>query len=214
VASNWDATLHARPRPKSRAVSSKRLVNGWSDLVLMDLTLDNLRRGAVVPGTVRVGAPSTAVRSVTTRVRGQVSTRPSTSQTTAALAACGAVLPEVLAAADELGAEDVLVDVVDVTSPGRLYRAWREAQVTGIRTARVPDLPGALRACFPHRAPIVTVQDASSHNLAWLGSALGVPTSSLGVDDFGQSGSVTDLYAQHHLDSGSIVNAALGVLGL
>jgi len=130
------------------------------------------------------------------------------------LAACGAVLPEVLAAADELGAEGVFVDVVDVTSPGRLYRAWREAQVSGIRTARVPDLPGALRACFPHRAPIVTIQDASSHNLAWLGSALGVPTSSLGVDDFGQSGSVTDLYARHQLDSGSIVNAALGVLGL
>ncbi|GAA2180205.1 1-deoxy-D-xylulose-5-phosphate synthase N-terminal domain-containing protein [Brooklawnia cerclae] len=130
------------------------------------------------------------------------------------LAATGAVMPEVLAAADELSDEGVAVDVVDITSPGRLYRAWRRGVEDGIGSARVPDLPGVLRACFPHRAPIVTVQDASSHHLAWLGGALGVCSASLGVDAFGQSGAVADLYAAHRLDAGSVVNAALGVMGL
>ena len=81
-------------------------------------------------------------------------------------------------------------------------------------TARVPGLPGALRAVFRDRRPIVTVQDASGHSLMWLGGALGVPAASLGVDSFGQSGSVEALDREPHLDAGSIVTAALGVLGL
>ncbi|MCC2594118.1 pyruvate dehydrogenase [Tessaracoccus sp. OS52] len=129
------------------------------------------------------------------------------------IATCGVVVPEVLAAGAELAEEGVAVDVIDVPSPGRLHRAWRESTVAGIRSARVPDLPGALRI-FPARTPLLTVQDASSHQLAWLGAALGVPTACLGVDTFGQSGSIADLYREHNLDRGSIVNAALGVLGL
>ncbi len=130
------------------------------------------------------------------------------------LVGCGAVLPEVLDAADQLTDEGILVDVVDVPSPGRLYQSWRGGVVQGVRTARVPGLPGTLRACFSSRAPIVTVHDASSHALSWLGGAMGVPLASLGVDTFGQSGGVDDLRRDHDLDAGSIINAALGVLGL
>jgi len=130
------------------------------------------------------------------------------------LVGAGAVMPEVLAAADELGDEGILVDVVDVTSPGRLYRDWRAGIIDGVRAARPPGLPGVLRAVFRERRPIVTVQDAASHSLTWLGGALGVPSAPLGVDSFGQSGSVDALYGEHHLDAGSIVNAALGLLSL
>jgi hypothetical protein len=96
----------------------------------------------------------------------------------------------------------------------RLYRAWQRTLRQGVRTATTPSIPGALRACFPERAPVVTVHDAASHSLAWLGSALGAPSVPLGVDGFGQSGSVAALYAAHDLDSGSIVNAALAALSL
>ena len=135
------------------------------------------------------------------------------------LAASGAVLPEVLAAAAELADEGIAVNVVDVTSADRLYRAWQRTLRQGVRTATVPSIPGALRSAFldgafGDRAPIVTVHDAASHTLSWLGSALGVPAVSLGVDSFGQSGSVSDLYRAHDLDSGSIVNAALAALSL
>jgi pyruvate dehydrogenase E1 component len=130
------------------------------------------------------------------------------------LAGCGAVLPEVLAAAAELSEEGIAASVVDVTSVDRLYRAWQRTLRQGVRTATAPSIPGALRTAFPDRAPIVTVHDAASHTLSWLGSALGVPAVSLGVDSFGQSGTVADLYRAHDLDSGSIVNAALAALSL
>jgi pyruvate dehydrogenase E1 component len=130
------------------------------------------------------------------------------------LAGCGAVLPEVLAAAAELRDEGIAASVVDVTSADRLYRAWQRTLRQGVRTATAPSIPGALRTAFPDRAPIVTVHDAASHTLSWLGSALGVPAVSLGVDSFGQSGAVADLYRAHDLDPGSIVNAALAALSL
>jgi pyruvate dehydrogenase E1 component len=126
----------------------------------------------------------------------------------------GSVLPEVLAAAEELRSEGVAAHVVDITSADRLYRAWQRTLRQGVRTATTPSIPGALRACFPERAPVVTVHDASSHAMAWLGSALGVPAVPLGVDGFGQSGSVEALYQAHDLDAGSIVNAALAALSL
>jgi pyruvate dehydrogenase E1 component len=130
------------------------------------------------------------------------------------LAGCGAVLPEVLAAAAELSEEGIAASVVDVTSADRLYRAWQRTLRQGVRTATAPSIPGTLRTAFPDRAPIVTVHDAASHTLSWLGSALGVPAVSLGVDSFGQSGAVADLYRAHDLDPGSIVNAALAALSL
>jgi pyruvate dehydrogenase E1 component len=130
------------------------------------------------------------------------------------LVGCGAVLPEVLAAAGELADEGIAATVVDVTSADRLYRAWQRTLRQGVRTATAPSIAGALRSAFPDRAPVVTVHDAASHAMSWLGSALGVPAVSLGVDGFGQSGTVADLYRAHDLDSGSIVNAALAALSL
>jgi pyruvate dehydrogenase E1 component len=127
---------------------------------------------------------------------------------------CGAVLPEVLHAAAELAEEGIAATVVDVTSADRLHRAWQRTLRQGVRTATAPSIPGALRSAFPDRAPVVTVHDAASHAMSWLGSALGVPAVSLGVDTFGQSGAVADLYRAHDLDPGSIVNAALGALSL
>ncbi|TDC98291.1 pyruvate dehydrogenase [Actinomadura sp. 7K507] len=130
------------------------------------------------------------------------------------LAASGAVMPEVLEAAGELADEGVAAHVVDVTSAGRLYRSWQDGLRQGVRTATARPAPDGLRAAFPDRAPVVTVQDAASHALAWLGSALGVAAVPLGVDEFGQSGSIRDLYELHDLRAGAIVNAALAALHL
>jgi pyruvate dehydrogenase E1 component len=54
------------------------------------------------------------------------------------LAACGAVMPEVLEAAAVLHDEGIAAHVVDLTSPGRLYRAWQRTLRQGVRTATAP----------------------------------------------------------------------------
>lgn len=123
------------------------------------------------------------------------------------LATSGAVIPEVLEAADELG-QEMAVDVVCITSGDRLFRAWRAQQ--GFGTAE----GGILDALFPldRKAPIVSVLDGHPHTLAFLGSLRGTPMACLGVDDFGQSGDVPDLYRHFQIDTESIVDAALDLV--
>jgi pyruvate dehydrogenase E1 component len=130
------------------------------------------------------------------------------------IATSGATVPEVLAAANELNDEGVRAHVVDVTSLDRLYASWQQSIRSGIRSATTPGTPGSIRQAFVPGVPVVTVHDAASHSMAWLGSALGVPSIPLGVDSFGQSGTVADLYGAHDLRPGSIVNAALAALAL
>lgn len=129
------------------------------------------------------------------------------------LVATGAVLPEVLEAAAELADEGVVANVIDVPSPGRFYRAWQRTVRQAVRTATTPSMAGTLRTVLGGR-PLVSIHDSASHGLAWLGSAMGVAQVALGVDEFGQSGTIADLYAAQDLDAGSIVNAALAVLSL
>ena len=128
------------------------------------------------------------------------------------LVGSGPVLTEVVAAAELLAEDGVAAHVIDVTSQSRLHTTWQRSVRTAVRNATVRDRPGALHAPFAAGRPLVTVHDASSHAMAWLGSALGVPSVSLGVDDFGQSGTIDDLYRIHGLDAESIATAALTVI--
>ena len=79
-------------------------------------------------------------------------------------------------------------------------------------TGRVIRRPSHLHRLVPgpeRRRPIVSVQDGASHALAWLGSALGTRQYNLGVDRFGESGTIDDLYELTGISTESIVNAAL-----
>lgn len=128
------------------------------------------------------------------------------------LATCGPVVPEVIEAARALGDEGVSTLVLDLTSSDRLYREWRTGLRDASRIARrhIDDFHLAtLLRPEERRLPIVTVHDAASHHLAWLGGVFGTRVVPVGVDSFGQSGSIHDLYGAFDLRSEQIVNAAL-----
>jgi pyruvate dehydrogenase E1 component len=131
-------------------------------------------------------------------------------------AACGAVLPEAVHAARVLADEGVAATVVDLTSPDRLYREWRGELASATRAARAPALQSLqLARLIPfdeRRAPIITVHDAASHSLAWLGSVFGQRVLPVGVDEFGQSGSIAELYDAFGFLPDQLANAALVAL--
>ena len=124
------------------------------------------------------------------------------------LVGVGAIMPEVCAAADELEASGIAVDVVCLTSAALIFRAMRVRQ--GL--ARGDD--SVLGELFPpeRAAPIVSVLDGHPHTLAFLGAIRSVPMAPLGVSDFGQSGDIQDLYAYFNIDADSIVGAALDLI--
>jgi len=120
--------------------------------------------------------------------------------------------PEAIAAAAELEGEGVAATVVHLTSPDRVYRSWRSGFAQSTASARVVRRPSHLHRLIPvaeRRRPIVSVHDAASHSLAWLGSAIGTRQFALGVDRFGESGTIAELHELVGIDAGSIVNAAL-----
>jgi pyruvate dehydrogenase E1 component len=124
------------------------------------------------------------------------------------LVGAGVVLPETLAAADELASVGVGADVVCLTSADLVYRALEARR--GLR----PGDDGILDRLFPaeRAAPIVTVLDGHPHTLSFLGGVHGRPTTGLGVSDFGRSGDVDDLYRAFGIDPATIVGAAWDLL--
>ena len=121
----------------------------------------------------------------------------------------GAVLPEVMAAADELESAGHPVDVACLTSADLVFRALRARQ--GLHEGESDQILDELLP--PDRAaPMVTVLDGHPHTLSFLGAIRCVPVACLGVDDFGQSGDVDDLYRYFAIDSETIVGAALDLL--
>ncbi|MEN8238721.1 MAG: 1-deoxy-D-xylulose-5-phosphate synthase N-terminal domain-containing protein [Actinomycetota bacterium] len=128
------------------------------------------------------------------------------------LAASGPVMPEVLAAADQLGEEGVAPTVIDVTSLDRLYRGWKNELAEATRTSTVAMGVGHIENLMKageRSAPIVTVHDAASHSMAWLGSVFGQRVVPIGVDRFGESGSIPELYEAFGLLPRQIATAAL-----
>ena len=124
------------------------------------------------------------------------------------LAGMGAVMPQVIVAADQLEEADIDADVVCISSADLLHRALQAR--SGLREgpdAVLDDLFGADRA-----APIVTVLDGHPHTLSFLSAVNGRPIAALGVQEFGQSGDVEDLYAYYGIDADTIVGAALDLI--
>ena len=120
----------------------------------------------------------------------------------------GAVMPQVVAAADELTASGVAAEVLCLTSPDLVFRAMRARQ--GLS----PGDPAVIDELFPPdvTAPFVTVVDGHPHALAFIAGARPAPIACLGVDDFGQSGDLDDLYRHHGIDTDTIIGAAVDLL--
>jgi len=126
-----------------------------------------------------------------------------------AVAYTGAVAPEAIEAHRQLQEDVPGAGLLAVTSADRLHAGWRDAQRArrqGDRAARasVERLLGAL----PAEAALVTVVDGHPATLSWLGAVARHRVQALGVDRFGQSGDIPDLYRAYHIDTDAILEAA------
>jgi pyruvate dehydrogenase E1 component len=120
-----------------------------------------------------------------------------------AIAYCGAVAPEALAAHEAISEDVPGAGLLAITSPGSLYRDWQES----LRTGR-PGTAERLLARLRRGAALVTVADGHPATLSWLGAVARQPIIPLGVDRFGQTGDIPDLYREYGIDRDAIVDAA------
>jgi pyruvate dehydrogenase E1 component len=127
----------------------------------------------------------------------------------AAIVFTGAIAPEVMTAWQQLEEDIPGLGLLNVTSPDLLHRDWSAARAerwtgTGARQSHAEHLLSAL----PRTAGLVTVIDGAPSTLSWLGGVLGMRVSPLGIDRFGQTGDLPDLYQKYRLDADAIADAA------
>jgi len=124
----------------------------------------------------------------------------------------GAVAPEAIEAVGMMAEDRRDVGLLAVTSADRLNAGWTaasRARERGLVHAR--SHVERLFADLPPHCAIVTVTDGHPASLGWLGSVHGHRTRSLGVEHFGQSGTIDDLYRHFGIDANSIVAAGNGM---
>ena len=124
------------------------------------------------------------------------------------IAYTGAVAPEAIAAAGLMAEDRRDVGLLAITSADRLNAGWTAAQRARERGALgARSLVERLMADVPRDCGVVTVLDGHPATLAWLGSVHGHRVRSLGVEHFGQTGSLGELYRHYGIDAQAIMRA-------
>ena len=124
----------------------------------------------------------------------------------------GAIAPEAIAAVGLMAEDRRDVGLLAVTSADRLNAGWTAAQRArerGLMLAR--SHIERLLADVPAHCGIVTVLDGHPATLAWLGAVAGNRVRPLGVEHFGQTGSLADLYRHYGIDANAVVAAAQAI---
>ncbi|HEX4762169.1 MAG TPA: transketolase [Sphingomicrobium sp.] len=130
----------------------------------------------------------------------------------AAIVAMGAVMPEALAAWEDLREDIPGLGLLAVTSPDLLHRGWTAAQAARWQGERNRSHVEQLLSQLSPNAGLVTIADAAPASLSWLGGVLGQRVAPLGVEKFGQTGSLADLYAAYRLDADAITEGVAELL--
>ncbi|MEI8177376.1 transketolase [Aestuariivirga sp.] len=121
----------------------------------------------------------------------------------------GCIAPEAIEAAGLIGEDRRDVGLLAVTSSDRLNAGWHAAQRArrrgnGMALSHIDRLLGDV----PRHCLLITVIDGHPATLAWLGGVAGHRTIALGVEHFGQTGTIAELYRHFGIDALSIIGAA------
>lgn len=121
----------------------------------------------------------------------------------------GAVAPEAIRAAGTIAQARRDIGVLAVTSADRLYAGWSTARAARLRGEKdAQSHIERLFASLPPHATLIGAIDGHPATLAWLGGVRGLRTVPLGVERFGQTGSIRDLYRHFGIDAQGIARAA------
>ena len=124
----------------------------------------------------------------------------------------GAVAPEAIRAAGMIAEGRRDVGVLAVTSADRLNAGWTAAQRARARgNASARSHAEALMQSLPRDCTLVTVIDGHPATLSWLGAVAGHRTIPLGVEPFGQTGTIGDLYRHFGIDAETIAARVAGL---
>ncbi len=126
----------------------------------------------------------------------------------AVIAYTGALAPEAIEAVGMMAEDRRDVGLLAITSADRLYAGWTAAQRARERgQCHAVSHVERLLADVPSHTALVSVLDGHPATLGWLAGVYGHRTRSLGVEHFGQTGTIADLYRHFGIDARGIMRA-------
>ena len=117
----------------------------------------------------------------------------------------GVMANEVIKATGYLGERFKDAGVLSITSSDNLFNEWKKKSISFNLETSKSHIEHLLEV-VPRDTKIITVIDGHPMTLSWLGSVYGHKTLPLGVDRFGQTGNINDLFEEFAIDSQSISN--------
>ncbi len=124
----------------------------------------------------------------------------------------GAIAPEAIAAHEQILEDIPGAGLLAVPSADLLHRDWTRARASawtgeGQPSSHIDDILAPLAP----GAGLVTVTDGAPQALSWLGGVRGHRLMPLGIESFGQSGDLIDLYDTYRIDAEAILDACATV---
>ena len=115
----------------------------------------------------------------------------------------GVIANEVVEAVSMLGERFKDIGILSVTSSDNLFHEWKNTS-SSISSQKAHSHIETLLSSVPKDTKLITVIDGHPMTLSWVGSVYGHKTITLGVDRFGQTGNIKDLFSEFEIDSNSI----------
>ncbi len=125
----------------------------------------------------------------------------------------GVTAPQAIEAYEAILEDIPGAGLLAVTSADRLYSGWQDAMRAHARGPNVElsHIETLLSRLAPD-AGLVTVLDGHPMTLSWLGGVSNHNIVALGVETFGQSGNLEQLYRLHGIDADAILDGAAAVI--
>ena len=117
----------------------------------------------------------------------------------------GVIANEVIEAASILGERFKDIGVLSITSSDNLFHDWKNKS-SNLHTHKEQSHIEVLLDDISKDTKLITVIDGHPMTLSWIGSVYGHKTITLGVDRFGQTGNIKELFSEFGIDSSSISN--------
>ena len=113
----------------------------------------------------------------------------------------GVIVGEVEKLKEEITKDEIDLGILIATSPDKLYSEWINAKDNNT-TSHIEKMLDI----YNNNTTLITIIDAHSSSLAWIGSVLGHKVYPMGLNKFGQSGDLDEIYSYTNIDFKSIID--------
>ena len=112
------------------------------------------------------------------------------------------MIAEVMKSYEALINDGLNISVLLVVSPDKIYNDWHKLIKSNNKKSHIEKVLHNISLS----ASLITIIDGHSSALSWIGSVLGHKVYPLGVDKFGQSGNLDEVYKDNNIDFKSIID--------